>query len=72
MSSFICIFSSRPSLEASAEYSRAFARQVTVWVMSRLMSWAVYFGGVWPRIRMGRLMPPCLSSRASSRQDTAR
>ena len=72
VSSFMCIFSVFPRLTASAEYSSALARQVTVWVMFCSMSTEVYSCGVWPRMSIGIVTPPPRSSSASSRQDTAR
>ena len=61
-----------PSLKASAENASASFMPVTAWVMLCSVSAFVYSPGVWPRIRIGMVIPPRRSSSASSRQATAR
>ena len=60
------------ALAKAKEYSFALAKALTVWVRFSSIRRPVYSGGVWPRIRMGMVMPPRRSSSASSRQLTAR
>ena len=72
VSTLMCTVSSPPQRTASSLYSSALAWQDTAWVMCRSMSRPTCSRGVWPRIRMGMVMPLHRSSAASSMLDTAR
>ena len=72
VSTLMCTVSSPPQRTASSLYSSALAWQDTACVMCRSMRFFTCSRGVWPRIRMGMVMPPARSSMASSRLDTAR
>ena len=61
-----------PFSPAASDKACASSRVNTDWVRSRATTSPAKSGGVAPRMRMGIQMPAARSSRASSRQATAR